>query len=233
MTAPAPAATVSERLAGVRRRIAAAGRDPGTVTVVAVTKGFGPDAVRAALDAGVADIGENYAQELLAKATEVTGAGAAAARWHFLGAVQRNKVAALAPHVALWQGVDRTAAGEEIARRAPGAHVLVQVNVDGGPGRNGCTVAAAPALVAALRRLDLAVDGLMAVASPDSDSARRQFRELTALRADLGLTELSMGMTADLEAAVEAGATMVRIGRALFGARPEPQEMRRWGRTGG
>ena len=216
-------AGVSERLAAVRERIASAGGDPQSVTIVAVSKGFGAHAVKEAIAAGLADVGENYAQELVAKAGELGDA----ARWHYRGAVQRNKVPALAPHVALWQGVDRVAAAEEIARRAPGAHVLVQVNVDGGPGRNGCAPTDVTGLMTAARALDLAVDGLMAVASPDLDAARRQFRELARMRADLGLRELSIGMTDDLEVAVEEGSTMVRIGRALFGARPERQEMRR------
>lgn len=215
---------VAERVAEVRRRIAAAGGDPERVTIVAVTKGFDATSVREALAAGLADVGENYAQELVAKAGDVHDPQV---RWHFLGAVQRNKVAALAPYVALWQGVDRVTAGEEIARRAPGGRVLVQVDVDGGPGRNGCAPGDVDQLVTALRRLDLTVEGLMAVASPDIAVARRQFAEVARLRADLGLRELSMGMSGDLEAAVEAGSTMVRIGRALFGARPERREVRR------
>ncbi len=103
------------------------------VKVVAVTKGFGPEAVVAATGAGLWDIGENYAQELLAKASQAPEG----VRWHFLGPVQRNKVAGLAPHVALWQGLDRPAAGEAIARRSPGARVLVQVNVSGEASEGG------------------------------------------------------------------------------------------------
>lgn len=216
-------AGVSERLAVVRERIASAGGDPENISIVGVTKGFGADAVKEAIAAGLTDVGENYAQELVTKAGEIGDA----VRWHYLGAVQRNKVAALAPHVALWQGVDRDAAADEIARRAPGAAVLVQVNVDGEPGRNGCAPADVAGLVERTHALGLPVDGLMAVASPDLYTARRQFRELALMRADLGLRELSIGMTGDLEVAVEEGSTMVRIGRALFGARPERPEMRR------
>jgi pyridoxal phosphate enzyme (YggS family) len=226
VSATVSAAAVEAGLARVRRRIASTGVAPDAVTVVAVTKGFGVDAVEAAIAAGVVDVGENRAQELVRKAT-ASSAEVAAARWHYLGAVQRNKVAALSPHVALWQGVDRTAAGEEIARRQPGGHVLVQVNVDGAPGRNGCAIDDAPSLVESLRALGLAVDGLMAVASPDVERARKQFADLAHLRADFGLAHLSIGMSDDLEVAVEAGSTMVRVGRALFGARPEPREMRR------
>lgn len=208
---------VAERVAQVRRRISDAGGDPARVTIVAVTKGFGADAVDAAAEAGLVDVGENYAQELLAKAGEVEST----VRWHFLGAVQRNKVSRLAPHVAVWQGVDRIEAGQEIARRSPGATVLVQVNIDGAPERNGCAVGEVQSLVRDLQRLDLDVAGLMAVATAgDEERAARQFAAMAAMREELGLRELSIGMTDDLEVAIRAGSTMVRIGRALFGERP-------------
>jgi len=219
--------TVADRLAAVRERIAAAGRDPGDVVVVAVTKGFGPAAVRAATDAGIADVGENYAQELAGK-WEASGGAIAGRRWHFLGRVQRNKVRAIAPAVDLWQGVDRAAAGEEIARRAPGADVLVQVRIDGDETRNGCVPADVPALVERLDDLGLHVRGLMAVgpAGPP-ELARTGFRNVAALADRLGLAERSMGMTDDLGVAVEEGSTMVRVGRGLFGARPGAPRTRR------
>ena len=208
---------VAERVEHVRRRIADAGGDPARVTIVAVTKGFDAAAVEAAVDAGLLDVGENYAQELLAKATAVD----APVRWHFLGAVQRNKVPRLAAHVAVWQGVDRIEAGEEIAKRSPGATVLVQVNIDGAPQRNGCAAGEVHGLVRGLQRLDLDVAGLMAVATAgDDDLATRQFAAMAEMREELGLRELSIGMTDDLELAIRAGSTMVRIGRALFGERP-------------
>jgi pyridoxal phosphate enzyme (YggS family) len=203
----------------VRGRIADAGGRPDAVRVVAVTKGFGPGAVRAALRAGLADVGENYAQELLSK-NESLGADASGVRWHFLGAVQRNKVAALAPVVTCWQGVARAVEAEAIARRRPGATVLVEVETTGAPGRNGCPPADVPGLVAELRALDLDVRGLMTVAPPDAAGARRAFRAVRALADRLGLEELSMGMSDDLELAVAEGSTMVRVGRALFGERP-------------
>ena len=135
--------------------------------------------------------------------------------------MQRNKVAALAPHVHLWQAVDRPAAGEAIARRQPGARVLVQVNVTGEPAKPGCPPADAPALVARLRGLTSTSRGLMAVGpAGDPKLARPGFRRLATLARQLGLAELSMGMSDDLEVAVQEGATMVRIGRALFGPRP-------------
>ena len=203
-------------LNAVRARIAATGRDPEAITIVAVTKGFGVDAVRAALASGLADVGENQAQQLLAK----FDAGAPPeTRWHFLGPVQRNKVKRLAPHVALWQAIDRAVAGKEVARHQPGAAVLVQVNVSGSEDRPGCMWDDAGPLVDRLRDEGLDVRGLMAVASR-GEGAREQFRRLAALRDDLGLAELSMGMSGDLEVAVEEGATIVRIGSALFGPRP-------------
>ncbi len=213
---------VASALADVQRRIAGAGGDPDGVRVVAVTKGFGPDAVRAALAAGVADVGENYAQELLSKDEALRGAGGLddGVRWHFLGAVQRNKVAALAPVVSCWQGVARLVEGEAISKRRPGALVLVEVDTTGAPGRNGCPPDGVPALVGELRAVDLDVRGLMTVAPTEPEGARRAFRTVRVLADDLGLPERSMGMTDDLELAVAEGTTMVRVGRALFGDRP-------------
>lgn len=209
---------VARRLREVRERIAAAaaGRTRD-VTVVAVTKGHDVWAVDAARDAGLRDIGENYAAELLQKHSSAS-AGKPVLRWHFLGRVQRNKVKALAGAVDLWQGVDRLVAGQEIARRAPAAAVLVQVNVSGEPAKNGCRFEEAPALVAGLGDLGLDVRGLMAV-GPATGDPRRAYGRLNALADRLDLTERSMGMSADLETAVEEGATMVRIGQALFGPR--------------
>lgn len=219
------AATVAANLEGARRRMRdAAGEAADRVRVVAVTKGFGADAVDAARRAGLVDVGENYAPELLGKWVE-------GLRWHFLGAVQRNKVKALAPKVDLWQGLDRPAAGAEIARRAPGAAVLVQVNLAGDPHRNGCSFAEAPGLVDTLRGDGLDVRGLMGVApeGPPDTVARPLFRRLAGLAHELGLAEVSMGMTADLEVAVQEGATMVRLGTALFGPRPPRPGTRRLG----
>lgn len=223
---------VAENLAHVRERIARAGGDPGRITVVAATKGFGPDAVHAAMAAGVLDIGESRAQELIPKADAVhetagldLGDGP---RWHFMATVQRNKVAALVPYVHLWQAVDRLVVGKAIAERAPGAAVLVQVNLTDDPGRGGCAIGLAPGVVAGLTDLGLDVRGLMCVGPlGPPEAARSGFSAVANLRAELGLDELSMGMTEDLEVAVEEGATMVRMGRALFGPRPSAPHLRR------
>ena len=212
---------VAARVAQVRARVAAAGGDWSALTVVAVTKGQGPSAVAAAWEAGLRDFGESYAQELAGKQLVLPHGG----RWHFVGAVQRRKVAKLAPVVHLWQSLDRVSLGDEIGRRAPGARVLVQVNVAADPRRNGCAWGEAPALVEELRRRALDVQGLMCI-GPRPDP-RPQFRRLAALAGELGLAEVSMGMSDDLEAAVQEGSTMDRLGTALFGPRPERPHLRR------
>ena len=207
---------VAAAVDAVRARVAAAGGDPGGLTIVAVTKDHGPAAVRAAVTAGLHDVGENRAQELEAKATSAPDG----LRWHFIGPVQRNKVRRVAAVVHLWQSVDRVAAGEEIAKRAPGAAVLVQVNVSGEPQKHGCGLAEAPALADQLAGLGLDVRGVMAIGpSGPPEDARPGFRRLRALADRLALPECSMGMSDDLEVAVQEGATIVRVGRALFGPR--------------
>jgi pyridoxal phosphate enzyme (YggS family) len=163
------------------------------------------------------DLGENRAQELLAKAPELA-AEAAPPTWHFVGQLQRNKVTGLTPWVQWWHSVDRFVLGEAIARRAPGARVLVEVNLAEEPRKAGCAPNAAPALVGELRGLDLDVVGLMTVA-PQAGDRRRWFATLRDLATTLELRELSMGMSDDFEAAIEEGATMVRVGRAIFGER--------------
>lgn len=217
---PAGPASIAERAAGVRDRIAAAGGDPTAVTLVAVTKGFPADVAVAAARAGLVDLGENYAQELMAK-VDAVAAGGHGARWHFLGNLQRNKVRILAAHVSLWQSVDRAPLGGEIAKRAPGASVLAQVNLSGEAQKGGCGRDELPELVEALVAAGLDVQGLMGVApAGPAESAREGFRWLRAEVDRLGLSVCSMGMSADLEVAVQEGSTMIRIGTGLFGARP-------------
>jgi hypothetical protein len=212
---------VAQRLRAVRARIEKAGGDPSRVRIVGVTKGFGPESVLAARAAGLVDIGENYANELVAKATEIEAdASSSSLRWHFLGAIQRNKVARLAPIVGLWQSVTRTEEGARIAHFAPGSAVLVEVDTTGMAGRNGCPPDGVRALVPRLRDARLDVRGLMTVAAPGPEAAQSAFETVRELADELGLEERSMGMSDDLEAAVRAGTTMVRIGRALFGERP-------------
>lgn len=214
------AETVRSNLARVHQRIADAGGDPGSVAVLAVTKGFGPEAPRAALDAGLTDLGENYAQELAGKATRI-GTTVPTPRWHFIGRIQSNKVRLVADVVSCWQSVDRPSVVREIAKRAPGASILVQVNATGEPQKGGCDPGAVDGLVEAARSAGLVVDGLMTVGRDGDDAATaRAFADVAARADALGLPVRSMGMTADLELAVAAGATMVRVGSALFGPRP-------------
>jgi pyridoxal phosphate enzyme (YggS family) len=203
---------VAANLAAIRARI---GDD---VEIVAVTKGFGPDAVRAAASAGLRLVGENYAQELLAKAPAAREAGVAV---HFIGQLQTNKVRQLAPLVDVFESVDRPRLVQELAKRAPGATVLVQVDTTGEPGKGGCPVADVPSLVATAREAGLHVDGLMTVGPTTGgpEAARPGFRTVRRLADELGLRTCSMGMSGDLEVAVAEGSTRVRVGTALFGAR--------------
>ena len=215
------AAEVADRLGILRDRLSRSGGDQ--VKIVAVTKGFGPDVVAAAVEAGLADLGENYAQELLAKARDLGAQSDAAVEphWHFIGRLQRNKIRKIAGLVSLWQSVDRPELAAEIARRAPGARVLVQVDIAGMGGRGGCPPEETEGLVQSCRGAGLEVAGLMAVGAPGPpEQARPGFRLLASQAEELGLAELSMGMTADIDVAVEEGATMVRVGTALFGPRP-------------
>jgi pyridoxal phosphate enzyme (YggS family) len=207
-------AEVRERIAGAARR---AGRDPADVLLIGASKTMPVEALGQALDAGLTDLGENRAQELLAKAPALADRPDPPI-WHFVGQLQRNKVTGLVPWVTCWHSVDRSPLGEAIARRAPGARVLVEVNLAEEPRKGGCAPGDAAALVEALRALELDVAGLMTVA-PQAGERRRWFAALRDLATSLELRELSMGMSDDFEGAIEEGATMVRVGRAIFGDR--------------
>lgn len=207
------------RLDDVRARIAAGGRDPATVRVVAVTKGFGPSAARAAAAAGLTHCGENYVDELCATRAATSDL---ALTWHFLGRLQTNKIARVLDCADLVCSVSRIREVDRIARLRPGAAIYVQLDVTGRAERNGAPPDELPGLVGHARRAGLDVRGVMVVAPPDPEGARAAFAE-TARRADeLGLAERSMGMSEDLEWACRAGTTEVRLGRALFGSRPAP-----------
>ena len=207
------AAEARGRLAQIREQVAEAGGDPDRIEVVAVTKGRDRLTAAAAVAAGLCDLGENYAQELLEKAP-----GLAAARWHFIGNLQSNKVRRLAPHVELWQSVDRPRLLREIARHSPGARILVQVAARAVPGRGGCDPATARRLVAEAGDLGLHPAGLMSMALPGPPEAvRRQFRQVRSLADELELPVRSMGTSGDFTLAVEEGANLLRLGRALLG----------------
>jgi pyridoxal phosphate enzyme (YggS family) len=204
-------------VARVRDRIADAGGDPQAVRLVAVTKGQPLEALEAALAAGIDDLGESYPQELAAKAEALHDRSV---RWHCIGRLQRNKVRQVAPVVHLWQSVDRLSLAAEVARRAPGAEVLVQVNISGSEQQGGCPPARVPSVVEGCNDLGLVVRGLMAIgAQGPPEAVRPGFRTVRELADRLDLPERSMGMSGDLEVAVAEGATMVRVGGALFSPR--------------
>lgn len=190
------------------------------VRIVAVAKGFPWTDVRAAMAAGVDLIAENYAQEVVAKYSPVEVEKRP--NLHFIGRLQSNKIAQLQPFVSTWQTVDRQRLVDEIARRAPGSVIMIQVNLTQEDDKGGCPPRDLAALVSRARSHGLDVEGLMVVGptSGDRGITKRVFEEAARMRADIGLKELSMGMSGDMDLAVEAGSTMVRIGSAVFGGRP-------------
>lgn len=211
---------VCEQVAGLRERIDAIERPwSHRVAIVGVTKGFGPDAIEAAVAAGCDAVGENYAQELIEKRATVERLDPEV---HFIGRLQRNKVRQLTGLVDVWCSLDRASVIDEVAKRAPKARVFIQVDTSGDAAKGGCAIDDVAGLVDRASAGGLFVQGLMTVGPTggDSEAARSGFREVRALTDRLGLEECSMGMTGDLEVAVQEGSTQVRIGTALFGARP-------------
>ncbi len=205
---------IAQRAEVLRRRIDAVARGP--VEVVAVTKGHPAVVAAAAIEAGFEALGENYAQELRDKVPLVSGA-----EWHFIGRLQSNKVRLIAESVSVWQSLDRDSAIDAVAKRAPGAKVMIQVDLAGLEGRGGCGRAEVPRLVERSVEAGLSVVGLMGVGPPgDPEDSRPGFRWLAKEAAALDLPEVSMGMSADLEVALSEGSTMVRVGSALVGPRP-------------
>lgn len=222
---------IAARLRSVRERIAAAAaaasRDVGDITLVAVSKTHPPSALRAALAAGATDLGENRVEELIAKQPLVEGA-----RWHLVGRLQSRKANAIVGADVLLHGVDRRSLVDRLERLAADRDVLqrllVQVNVADDPAKGGCSLSEVDDLVAyAAERPHLVVEGLMTIpplpptGSDPNEAARPVFETLRATADRLGLGATSMGMSADLEAAVAAGATIVRVGTDVFGARGE------------
>ena len=229
----------ADSLAALRSRVRAAaaraGRDAGSVTLLGVAKGTPDDRVVAAVRAGLADVAENYVQEASARRTELTQriaeAGAAAPRWHFVGRLQRNKARAVAQLFDVVHTLDRPELGDALERHAAAAgrtlHALVQVNASAEEQKGG----AAPDHVRSLLGASAAwphlrITGLMAIpaASDNPERTRPAFAMLRALRDELcaehpTLRELSMGMSGDFEVAIQEGATIIRVGTALFGPR--------------
>lgn len=236
MNAAAVDGPTAQRLEVVQSRIAAAceraGRSPSSVVLVAVGKTHPPEAVQRVVDLGVRDVAENRVQELLAKQPRVHGAS-----WHFVGRLQRRKARDLVGRHVLVHSVDRASLADTLSRHAEDAgvvqRVLVQVNVGEDPAKGGADPDEALDLVAYARsRSHLSVEGLMTIPPlpPDdvdaNTASRVHFAALRALRDRARdrwpeVVHLSMGMTADLDAAVEEGATMVRVGTALFGPRQD------------
>jgi PLP dependent protein len=225
---------IARRLDEVRARIdaaaRAAGRDPAEVEIVCVTKKHPPDMIEDVRAAGLAHVGENYVQELLAKREALAEPDAVS--WHFVGQLQRNKAKFLAGQVALIHAVDSAALAREISRRAEAAGVvqpvLAAVNVGGEAQKSGVDPAALGELLDAIDELaGVRCDGLMTMPplAAEPEQSRPFFRALRELRdrhraPGRPLSRLSMGTTADFDIAVEEGATIVRVGTALLGARP-------------
>ena len=226
MTSPVTSEAVAERVAAVRERIRAAcersGRDPASVTLVAVTKTQPFEAVRAAWEAGIRDVGENYLQEALPKIEAASAAGIAP-RWHLIGHLQSNKAKAAATAFDVVQTVDSV----RLLRRLDAAaqrplDALVQVNVAGEATKDGVAPGELPELLEGAAGLaNVRLHGLMTIPplAGGAEAARPVFRALAALADRHGLERRSMGMTGDFEVAIEEGATHVRVGRALFGER--------------
>lgn len=221
------AASLSTR-ARIESACAAAGRPPGSVRLLAVSKTQPASAVRALAATGQQAYGENYVQEGLAKQRELADL---ALEWHLIGPLQSNKCRDVARHFDWLQSLDRPALVERLARHRPAARgplqVLLQVNIDGEASKAGCTPEALPSLAESVAAEPaLRLRGLMAIPAPaeDAEVRRTAFRRLHALYESLrmahpGIDTLSMGMSDDFELAIAEGATMVRIGTALFGPR--------------
>ena len=223
---------IAANIAAVRARIATAaaraGRAAAEVRLIAVSKTKPPELVRAAVAEGVRDIGESYVQEALAKRAAVGGDVC----WHLIGHLQRNKVARALELFDVIHSIDSIALGEAVARQAAArgmrVRVLVEVNVGGEASKHGVAPDRLEELISRMRGLPgLALDGLMTIGHPveRADQARADFVRLRTLRdrveraTGAALPHLSMGMSADFEVAIEEGATFVRVGTALFGAR--------------
>lgn len=226
---------IADRLSAVRARLAAAaaaaGRDPGAIRLVAVSKTHPPEAIEAAYAAGQRDFGESYAQELRDKARAL--AHLPDLRWHFIGRIQTNKARYIGPVAARVHALTSVDHARALAARSPnGLDALVHVNVDGEASKAGVAPSEALALCDALDRIpDVRVRGLMALPpfTDDPADAASTFAAVAALAAQgiahgLDLQELSMGMSRDLEVAIAHGATWVRVGTAIFGHRGPPTD---------
>jgi PLP dependent protein len=208
-------------LGDIRAAIERAGGSDAT-QLVAVSKGHSVDTICAAFDAGIELFGENYADELVQKATDPR-LSQRSIRWTFQGRLQTNKINRLLPHVMLWQTIDSFERAEALAKRVPSATVLIQLNLTGAEQRSGTTTDMAGALVERCRELGLDVQGIMGV-GPDptptnAAESETAFRSAVAVADTYGLAVRSLGMSNDFEIAVRCGSNMVRVGSRLFGPR--------------
>lgn len=224
--------TIADNLQAVRERIAAAAhtvsRPPHEISLLAVSKTFDAEAVRAAVQGGQRAFGENYLQEALDKMATLQNESIA---WHFIGPIQSNKTRQIAEHFDWVHAVDREKIAQRLSEQRPAGmpplHICLQVNVSGEVSKSGVAPADVAALAAAVAGLPkLKLRGLMAIPEPidDVDRQRAAFRQVRQLRDNLraqglDLDTLSMGMSGDLEAAIAEGATIVRVGTAIFGRR--------------
>ena len=211
---------IEQQLAALRQQIGRVER-PFThpVEIIPVTKGFDDSAIEAAAAAGCTTVGENYAQDLLSKAGTIRRLGIDV---QFIGQLQSNKVRQLIDVVTVWASVDRRSIVDEIAKRVPGARILIQVNATGEAGKGGCSPQDVADLIGHAVDSGLHVEGLMTVGPTGlpPEAAQPAFRAVRELVDVHGLEVCSMGMSGDLEIAVACGATQVRVGSALFGPRP-------------
>lgn len=216
--APEPpfADSIAQAWLDINERVRRAGG--GDVTVLPVTKTYPVDAIRAVIRAGARAVGENYVQEIDVK---LEALGADEVDIHMIGQLQSNKVRRLAGRIALYETVDRSSLARELARRDPGARVLIQVDTTHQPGKGGCPLNSVDQLADEVRSLGLDLRGLMTVGPTDGtpEDARAGFRLVRRAVDRLGLPICSMGMSNDLEVAIQEGSTQVRVGSALFGPR--------------
>ncbi|MCQ4311427.1 YggS family pyridoxal phosphate-dependent enzyme [Pseudomonas stutzeri] len=221
---------IAKVTARIREAAQAVARDPDEVRLLAVSKTQSADAIRQACDAGVHDFGENYLQEALEKQADLSNLPLV---WHFIGPIQSNKTKSIAEHFDWVHSVDRLKIAQRLSDQRPAElpalNICLQVNVSGEASKSGCEPQDVPVLARAIATLPrLRLRGLMAIPEPTEDLAeqRAAFARLRQLQSELGLglDTLSMGMSQDLEAAIAEGATWVRIGTALFGARAYPSQ---------
>ncbi len=209
-------ARVASNLEEIKSRIADSGRDVDSVTIVAVTKTFNADAIKAVAACGLSNVGENYVNELVAKHQEL---GELPLRWQFLGHIQSNKIPKILRCADVVAGVSRVVELEAFAQREAQNTLYLQVDFTNSAGRNGATPDQIPELASVAQSLGLRVEGLMTVAPVGRQAAQEAFRSLGDLADRLGLPVRSMGMSEDFEDACRLGATEIRLGRALLGSR--------------